>query len=163
MIAAASRLGKPLLLLQAAKSAGCLAFKPGGPVDVGELERYLSEHPEVTTAQDGPISKEIEERLKLRAERRMKEHKLDLAKRVVIPSDEIRRTFTRYVVANKSKTWAAIKTASQEIGLALGLTSEQMLIVEEKMVGRVRVAYEELARCEWGVAKCAKCGEEIKP
>ena len=88
------------------------------------------------------------------AEAGLKEHRLALAKRNAIPADEMRRTFTRYAIAARSKAFAAMKTAAQESGLVLGLTSDQMLIVEEKATARLRGAYEELSRCEWNGCPC---------
>lgn len=102
-----------------------------------------------------------EEQVKLRND--LLRHSLQLKKRDVIPSQEIRRTFTRYVAEAKSKTWSAIKTASQEAGLNLGLNSDQMLLVEEKVSARVRGAFEALSRCEWAELECPHCHKEIKP
>lgn len=91
MTAAANLTALKEATVQAARDAGCPAFKANGNVNCDELLRYVSEHPDLLNEEEdaGELSKAREEVLRIRADRKMREHKLKVAKDKVISRAEI--------------------------------------------------------------------------
>jgi hypothetical protein len=56
MQAAASLVGYRIEAIQAAKAAGCVAFKPGNRINLFELEEWFALHPEVTSVNQSDMT-----------------------------------------------------------------------------------------------------------
>ena len=92
---AATRLGVDREIIKLAKQLGCPAFKPGGRINVVELEAYVRT-PEFQAAiaqSIGEKDKDWDERLK-RAKALREEHKLSIDKGDSWPSEIVRRCYT---------------------------------------------------------------------
>jgi len=76
----------------------------------------------------------------------LREHKLSLAKREVLPSDEVRRVLSRFVVGLKSKSFSSMRTAVQEGGLKTGASSEAIQTMTEIVEQRLRDVYEGMSK-----------------
>lgn len=148
MAAASAVTGLDREIVTAAKDAGCEAFRSRGDVDCDALMEWLEEHPEIA-AQTGVINKVLEEALKVRAQRRMVEHKLDEAKRRVIPVDEVKRTYTRSVMAAKSKLLGCEKSIGMKAKMRLKLDEEQLTTLIEIVGVEHREIVREMAKGEW--------------
>lgn len=74
--AASSKTGLSVDTIRAAKDAGCPAFRIRGDVDCDALVKWISKHPDSLHEDDNAPNKPLEEALKMRAERKLKEYKL---------------------------------------------------------------------------------------
>lgn len=161
MAAAASITGLPPEVISAAKERGCKAFRTRGDVDCDELRRWISENPDVLEiAKDINIA--VEEALKVRADRQLKEHKLAEAKRKVISIDEVKRTYTRNIFAAKSKLLASEKPIAMACRLRIPkLTDDDVAIIAEEVSRQHRDALRSLTRSDWFNQQCPNCTHEL--
>ena len=160
MAAAASITGLAPEIVSAAKEAGCEAFRSRGDVNCDVLMQWLAEHPEIA-AETGVINKPLEEALKIRAERQTKEHKLAELKRKVIPIDEVKRTYTRSVLAAKSKLLSSDKAIGMKAKLRLGITEDQLTKLSEIVIEEHREIAREMSKGEWFLQECPYCEKAL--
>jgi hypothetical protein len=172
--AAAVRLGLDLSQIRLARNLDATGFHTGGRINCVELADWVAknrdkiEHkvngeatPDAGTSTLFP--KEVEEALKIRADRRLKELRYETERRNLIPVDEVRRSLTRSIIGARTRVMGGMRTGIQESALKAGMNSEQMRTISEAAEKRVREAMEELNRNEFAALKCPHCEKEIKP
>lgn len=160
MASAASKTGLEIEIVAAAKDAGCGAFRARGDVDCDALIAWLSEHPEIATSA-GVINRNLEEALKIRADRMLKEHKLEVARRGVIPVDEMKRDATRTIVAAKSKMASSEKTFAMKAKMRFALSDEIIGGLVEILTEGHKEVQRELARGDWIMQECPHCKKPL--
>jgi hypothetical protein len=144
MKAACSITGLAKDVVQTAKKAGCEAFLANGSVRCDDLIEWIAERPEILEAANDSPNFELERALKTRAERRLKEHELDLRHGSVIPVDEVRRAVTQMVFSAKRKLLAIPKRMSQRLA-----AETDAIEIEERLNDELYDALESLSKGEW--------------
>jgi hypothetical protein len=163
---AAAKLGVPVDLLRMARAAGCKAFKSSGRVCIVEAAQFLADNPHLASASSDAsdasamVSSVRESALDKKAIREMREHKLALLRREVIPATEMRLTFTRAFLETKKKFSESFRTLAQEIGLHMAGTEDQIAWALNLSERRARETLLDLSKNEW-LATCPKCGEKL--
>jgi hypothetical protein len=146
---AAAQLGLPLGVLVMARAAGCPAFRQDGRVDKPVLVQWLKDNPHRIPDADAMVDKLQWDAREKRARAEMREHRLALARREVIPAREMRREFTRAVVDMKKRLLEGMRTNAQEICLRLAANNEQITWAVDKAEARSRQILTEFAKGEW--------------
>jgi hypothetical protein len=155
MEAAAGALNLKIDQIKAAKAAGSDAFS-GSRVDGEKLLLFIADNPEIGKATEG-INIAIEEALKMRADREIKEHKLAELRRNVIQKDEIKRTVTKMIVGAKSQLLGCEKAMTMKARMELALTDEQVMKLGEIIAAGHVGVMKSMAKGEWFEAKCPQC------
>lgn len=157
MRAAMSKTKLPMQVLQAAKAAGCSAFKGNQTVNCDELLEFV-----VTMPQDEEAPDYYVERAKdIRANRLLKEQKLREREKLVWPIEKIRQAWTRNVIACKTKFAIVENAVAVEAAMRLNLTADQVNAIKEIHAKHNRAAMKELFAGEWGKTECPHCQKEI--
>ncbi len=146
---AAYKLGLPVDLLRMARAMGCTAFLENGGVNLPELSQWFVENKGRLPDATGMVSKIQEDALDKKAIREMREHKLALARREVIPATEMRLTFTRAVLDMRRRLIAGVRTLGQEIALHCGGTEEQIAWALNLSERRARDILTDFSANEW--------------
>jgi len=146
---AAARLQLPVELLRTAKHMGCPAMKQNGRVNLPELQQWLAEHPDLVNSSEDMVGVTKENFLRAKADREMREHRLAVLRRDVIPVGEVRLSFTRATIEMKRRLLEGVRTLAQEIGLHLAGTEEQIAWALKLSEKRARDILTEFARNEW--------------
>jgi hypothetical protein len=158
---AAGRLQISLALVKMCKAAGSKAFRSSGLVCLPELEEYIEDHPEFHPSIASLVDEQNEKVLDRKAIRELREHKLMLARRLVIPIETIKLDFTRgFVEARKTFTDGA-RTLAHNVAVHCAANEEQIAWAIEQAKKMVREALVGLSRKEW-LSPCPHCGKEIK-
>jgi len=92
MSAAAGALGLRYDIVKAARVAGCAAFRANGTVHLAALKRWLKSHPEIARSLQDLPNKQVEQALKLRAERQLAEMKTAEAAGQLVRASQIMPT-----------------------------------------------------------------------
>jgi hypothetical protein len=149
----------PAHVVQAAKSAGCQAFKSNGTVNCEELLAFVATQPE---AQKDVPNYFVERALDLRANRLLKEQKLREREKLVVPLEDVKRTWRTMVIAAKTKFYQCESTIPAEAGMKLGLSSEVQATIRTVIHAHHHRALTELFRNDLGPIVCPLCKGEIK-
>jgi len=99
---AASICGISLRAVQAAKNAGCKAVGPSGRVNCDQLVTWLGDHPEALAIAGQALSRDEEIILKIRAERRLKEHLLGVKKEEFVSGRQVEQDVFDMIQAAKA-------------------------------------------------------------
>lgn len=158
--AAASVTGLDPDVIAEAKNCACKAFRTRGDVDCDALLNWLCYGQNLKLV-SGAINRTFEEALKARADRKMKEHRLDVAKRETIPVDEVKRTYTRSVIAAKSKMASSERTMIMQARLRLALSDEQSNVLGEILSEGHKETQREMAKGEWLLQTCPHCAKAL--
>ena len=154
---AAAQLSLPLGVLVMARGAGCPAFRQDGRVNKEILVKWLEENSDRIPDANAMVDKLKWDAREKKARAEMREHRLALARREVIPAREMRHTFTRAVVDMKKRLLEGMRTNAQEICLHLAATQEQIAWAVQKSEARSRQILTEFAKGEW-----AKPADELQ-
>ena len=120
MKAAASICGISRRAVQAAKDGGCDAVAQSGRVDCDRLLLWLGEHPEAFLLAGQKLSRDEEIVLKIRAERRLKEHTLACKKQEFIPTVDAQAAIGAMIAeAKKVLLSGPSSLAPQVVGVAV--------------------------------------------
>lgn len=141
MTAAAGTTGYSITTVQAAKNAGCKAFKRNGNVDCAALMRWVKGNPE--SVAEAESKEEADARVSRVRANRM-EFELGVRRKMFIPVDEVRQTFTRSYVAFRSKMLSL--PASLAPRLALNSSAEECAAMVKASIVE---ALTELCKCKW--------------
>jgi hypothetical protein len=118
--AAASVCGISRRVVQAAKNQGCAATRSDGRVDCDGLVEWLAQHPETLAIAGQALSRDEEVVLKIRAERKIKEHTLKEREGKFIPIDEAKKAIGD-MIANAKKVLlpGPMALAPQVVGVSI--------------------------------------------
>ncbi len=159
LVAASSKTGLSIAIIQAAKAAGCSAFTASGRIDCDKLKEFAEKMPVDPDA----VNFYDEKALNVQADRRLKEQKLLERQKLVWPIEKIRAAWTRNVIAAKSKMQAAENSIAVEAALRLNFTADQITVIREIVTKHHRAAQRELYIGEWGRVVCPSCKKELLP
>jgi len=162
MASAAAKLGVNVRVLQAAKAAGCAGFV-NGRVRLADVRTWLVD-PKNAAAIEAAAGSDFD-RVKLailRQKLRIFRHDADLLDQMVIPVDDVRRSFVRMALALKSKLLATEKTIGMEAAMRLALDEPKVQSLQEIVGKHLRGALAEMAGHKWGTVECPNCKKEIR-
>ena len=143
-------------MLKRAKAAGCPAFKLGSRVNLFELEEWIATHPDFAAINVQALTEQQAATMEKVAKALQRRDSYQRARRQLIPVEEVRRTFTRSIVASKARLLSIASTLCQRFALCEDATE-----IEREIKSAVIDALSELQKSEWAGCKCAKCGEAI--
>jgi hypothetical protein len=153
---AAGLLGVDVRILQAAKRAGCSAFRAGAHVHLGELRSWLESHPEIANKPNAEqVMQGAEVRSKI-AQAKTREHHLARLEREVIPASEVKRSVTQAFVVLKAKCFTIPSAKATKWSVL-----QDPVAIEQDCYDALREAFESVSKSEW-LAKCPHCGKEIQ-
>jgi hypothetical protein len=89
--AAAGLTGLSLRAVQAAKNAGCPAFRQNGRCDCDTLLIWLGSNPHVLESAGETVNRDVELALKTRADRKLREHRLAVLRGEYVSADEVEK------------------------------------------------------------------------
>lgn len=161
LTAAANITQYPESVIATAREQGCEAFRANGDTDCDMLKEWLINHPEILEAAAKEVNYSIEEALKMRADRMLKEHKLAEAVRKVIPVDEMKRTLTKNVIAAKSRLQSGEKVIAMKAKMRLNLTDEQVTLLVEMLAAEHIEVMKALAKGDWINQACPHCNQVL--
>lgn len=144
MQSAVSITGLSLEVVRNSKKAGCDAFKVNGNVDCDRLIEWLTEHKGILETSGDSPSFELERALKTRAERKLKEHDLELKQRNSIPTTEVRSVLVRSLFAFKKRLMDVSRRCSQSIA-----AETDVILITEKIDHEISHALDELSQGGW--------------
>jgi hypothetical protein len=159
MAAAAGKLGVSLEILQAAKDAGCEAFR-ATRVYLKPLRAWIA------TAQNAERIKRADEAAAIiqrrkTAEAELKEEKVLQTRRESMRLVEIRTSWFKNVISAKTKFKNAEAALCTEAAMRLNLTADQIAVIREIHARLNRQALTELFQGEWGKVECPECKKEF--
>lgn len=144
MRAASSITGLPFTTVQAAKRAGCDAFNPQGSVNCDRLIEWLADNKKILEQSGDNPNFEIERALKTRAERKLKEHDLELKRRNSIPTVEVRSVLVRSLFAFRRRLFEIPKRCAQSIA-----AESDSVLISERVEKELTEAMADLAKGDW--------------
>jgi|GEM_PF-5550910 len=159
---AAARLELPVDLLRMARGAGCTAFRKNGTVSTVELKEWFAKNPTRLPNANALVDKIQWDAEDKKAIAEMRQHKLAVMRRDVIPVAEVKLKFTRAVLDAKKGFTEAVRTLMQEVTLHCGASEAQIAWAMAQGEKRVRDVLTVLAGKEFCGVTCPKCKEEIK-
>lgn len=102
LAAAVSRTGIPKGIIQQCKNLGCTAFRANNNIDCDELLDFAETNREIKKMLEGNVDMAYEVALDKRAQRRTREHKLEILEGKHIALEDVEAVFTRFAFAWKN-------------------------------------------------------------
>ena len=136
-------------------------FDSAGRCDCDALRSHLEANPEDKADEGAALDYNRERALDVRASRMLKEQKLAVRDRQLIPESEVNRAAAVNVLGAKQKFYNNIDANTAVITMKLGLTPEQSAEVRKVLKDSTVSALKDLHRGEFGNPKCPHCAKPV--
>jgi phage terminase Nu1 subunit (DNA packaging protein) len=141
MSQAANMLGTSMAVAREAKRQGCPAFRGNNTVHLPTFRKWLADH---NVEPDKSEPKHLSESRYLRAKADRAEIIVATQRRTLIPAEIMRRSFTRAIIAFKTRLLTLPDNFAQRFAVMADPTE-----IREAMRLGINEALSELAKCEW--------------
>jgi phage terminase Nu1 subunit (DNA packaging protein) len=137
MKACAALTGLTFRAVQAAKDAGCPAIKQNGRVDCDALIKWLANHPQVLEGAGLQVNSDVEQALKIRADRMLREHKLAVLRGQYVLASDMQKAGAELGMAVRKIVEQIHLAAPTVVGVSVADAEARLKDIEQEILGQL--------------------------